>query len=76
MDTETPANELARQRALLAEAQQAVRRFELLTIQADQRSTVAKEKAIDAITAIAVVRILEQKIDDQAQHPRRREVLA
>ena len=44
MDTETLANELARQGALLQEAQQAVLRFEQLTIQADQRSKIAEEK--------------------------------
>ena len=46
MDTETLANELARQGALLQETQQAVLRLEQLTIQANQRSKVAKEKPL------------------------------
>ena len=61
MDTETLANELARQGALLQEAQQAVLRLEQLTIQADQRSKVAEEKAIAAVTAIGMIKIPEQK---------------
>ena len=61
MDTETLGNERARQRALLQEAQQAVRRLELLTIQADQRSKVAEEKVVAAVTAVGIVRILEEK---------------
>ena len=61
MDTETLANELARQGALLQEAQQAVLRLEQLTIQADQRSKVAEEKAIAAVTAIGMIKIPEQR---------------
>ena len=61
MDTETLANELARQEALLQEAQQAVLRLEQLTIQADQRSKVAEEKAIAAVTAIGMIKITEQR---------------
>ena len=61
MDTETLANELARQGALLQEAQQAVLRLEQLTIQADERSKVAEDTAIDAVTAISMVQIPDQK---------------
>ena len=75
MDTETLANELARQGALLQDAQQAVLRLEQLTIQSDQRSKVAEEKAIAAVTAIGMIKIHEQR-KGQAQQPRLREVLA
>ena len=61
MDPETLANELARQGALLQEAEQAVRRLEQLTLQAEQRAKVAEEKAIAAVTAIGMVKIPEQK---------------
>ena len=61
METETLANDLARQGALLQEAQQAVLRLEQLTIQADQRSKVAEEKAIAAVTAIGMIKIPEQR---------------
>ena len=61
MDTETLANELARQGASLQEAQQAVLRLEQLTIQADQRSKVVEEKAIAAVTAIGMIKIPEQR---------------
>ena len=61
MDTETLANELAKQGALLQEAQQAVLRFEQLTIHADQRPKVSEEKAIAAVTAIGMIKIPEQR---------------
>ena len=61
MDNETLANELARQGALLQEAQQAVLRLEQLTIQADQRSKVVEDKAIATVTAISMVKIPDQK---------------
>ena len=63
MDNETLANELARQGALLQEAQQAVLRLEQLTIQADQRSKVAEDKAIAiaAVTAIKMVKTSGQE---------------
>ena len=75
MDTETLANELARQGALLQEAQQAVLGLENLTIQADQRSKVAEDKAIAAVTAISMVKIPDQK-KVKLQQSRRRQVLA
>ena len=43
------------------EAPQAVLRLEQLTIQADQRSKVAVEKAIAAVSAIGMIKIPEQK---------------
>ena len=61
MDNETLANELARQGALLQEAQQAVLRLEQLTLQADQRSQVAEDKAVAAVTAISMIKIADQK---------------
>ena len=60
MDNETLANELARQGALL---QEAVLRLEHLTVQADQRSKVAEEKTIAAVTAISMVKITDQNRD-------------
>ena len=61
MDTETLASELARQGALLQEAQEAMLCLEQLTIQTDQRSKVAEEKAIAAVTAIGMIKIPEQR---------------
>ena len=61
MDTETLANELVRQGAMLQEVQQAVRRLAQLTVQADERAKVAEEKARAAVTAIGMVKAPEQK---------------
>ena len=71
MDTDTLATELASREPCCKKRNKLVH-LEQLTIQADQGSKVAKESVSAAVTAIGDLRVAE----DQAQHPRRREVLA
>ena len=73
MDTETLANELARQGATLQEVQQAVRRFEQLTIQAEERAKVAESQHCSHSQRHGQGPRAEE---DHAQQLRCREVLA
>ena len=55
------ATELVRQAVQLQEMEQAIRRFDQLMSQADQRAKDAEDKASAAVTAIGVVKTLEQR---------------
>ena len=69
------ATELTRHANQLHEIQLELQRLATTTSQAEERATVAEEKACAAVTAIGMVKCSRAE-EDQAQQPRCREVLA